>query len=207
MATGSARRPVKKAAQTKRRVAVPKPAPAPEVEETEVDEVEAQEVEDVNDEDTQEVPESIKQLAEDALAAAEDDDLENMPVLTIELIRDAQDRTTKWIPVKEWGGKMQIRSLSAQAMFDMMGDDNAGITESGFTMDLSMVSMQKAIITNGVVQPVITDAGFEILMQKSTAPVMNLLQSIMRISKLGKGESGKDPVEEEVTTFRPTGEQ
>ena len=209
MATGSARRPVKKAAQsTKRRVAVPKPAPAPQVEEAEVEEVEAEEVEDVNDEDTQEVPESIKQLAEDALAAAEDedDDLENMPVLTIEQIRDAKDRTTQWLPVKEWGGKMQIKSLSAKAMFDMMGDDNAGITESGFTMDLSMVSMQKAIIQNGVVQPVITDAGFEILMEKSTGPVMHVLQSIMRISKLGKGEDGKDPVEQEVTTFRPTGE-
>ena len=210
MAT-SARRPVKKAVQSpKRRVAVPKPAAPvePQVEEVESEDVEEEEVEGVNDEDTQEVPESIKQLAEDALAQAEEDfDLDSMPVLTIEMIRDAKDRTTQWLPVPEWGGKMQIKSLSAKAMFDMMGDDNAGITESGFTMDLSMVSMQKAIITSGVVQPVITDAAFEILMEKSTGPVMNLLQSIMRISKLAKGESGKDPVEEEVATFRPTGEQ
>lgn len=141
------------------------------------------------------------------MAAADEDDLDSMPVLTIEMIREAKDRTTQWIPVKEWGGKMQIKSLSAAAMFDMMGgDDSSGITEAGFKLDLSVGSMQKAIITNGVVQPVMTEAGFKILMEKSTAPVMSVLQAIMRISKLSKGESGKDPLTEEIDTFRPTGE-
>lgn len=123
------------------------------------------------------------------------------------MIQQAKDRTTKWVPVKEWGGKMQIRSLSADAMFAMMDDEGAGITEQGFKMDLSVKTMQQQIIQNGVVQPVITDAGFKILMDKSTGPVMRLMQEIMRISKLGSkdGESG-DPVNDEVKTFRPTGE-
>jgi hypothetical protein len=206
----------KKAVPSKtRRVAVPKPAPPVEPEELETEDVEEEfyddteeeapeEVESVNEE----VPDSIKQLAEDAMAAAEDEelDLDSMPVLTIEMIRDAKDRTTEWIPVKDWGGKMQVRSLSANAMFEMLGDDKSGITEEGFSMDLSLTSMQKAIIMNGVVQPVITEAGFTILMEKSTAPVMSVLQAIMRVSKLGKGASGKDAVTEEVDTFRPTGE-
>lgn len=216
MASTNARRSAatKKVTRPARRVVAQKPAPEPEpveVEEedfeTEVDETEdeaTQEVEDVNED---EVPESIKQLAEDAMAAAEDDDLDSMPVLTIEMIREAKDRTTEWVPVKEWGGKMQVRSLSAEAMFEMLGDDSSGITESGFKMDLSVKSMQKQIIQNGVSQPVITDEAFVVLMQKSTAPVMRLLNAIMRVSKLGGGDSDAKPVDEEIKTFRPSGEQ
>lgn len=221
MAT-NARRPLKKSttpAPAKRRVAVPRPAPpvVPEPEETETEELEGDgteigldSVEELEEEEAAEEErqqrESVNEILKDVDLSVKGDEpsLDEMPVLTIEMIRDAKDRTEEWIPVKEWGGKMKIRSLSANAMFTMMGEDNTGITESGFTMDLSVVAMQKAIIMNGVVQPVITDAGFEILMEKSTAPVMKVLNSIMRVSKLGKDKDGKDPVEAEVATFLPT---
>lgn len=215
MATNSRRSTAKKTVATKRRVAVPKPAPAPEPEELETEEYDGldeesnEEEEGVNE--TEEVPESIQQLAQDAMEADPgSNNLDSMPVLTIEMIRDAKDRTTEWVPVEEWGGKMQIRSLSASAMFDMLGDDDStGITENGVSIDLSLKSMQAVILQSGIVQPVITNEGMTILLEKSSAPVMKLLTRIMAISKLstGRTEDGTpSALAAEVTTFRPSGE-
>lgn len=207
MATNPRRVASKKPARPVKRI-VPKQEPAPEVEAEETNELEEEvEIHSADSAPEEEVPESIRQVVQDAMDATRDDDLESMPVLTIEMIRDARDRTTQWLPVPEWGGKMQIKSLSADAMFGMMDDDSAGITETGIKMDLSVTSMQKQIIQNGVVQPVITDAGFQILMEKSTAPVMKIMNAIMKISKMGSNENGESSVDNEVKTFRPTGEQ
>ncbi|MFE9742964.1 hypothetical protein [Streptomyces sp. NPDC006477] len=191
MAVNSRRAAVKKTAT--RKVAVPKQV----VEPVEVDEM-----------DYEEAGEVITELTNAAIEAHNETSPVELPFLTLEQIQRAPDRTEKSLTIEEWKGRILIRSLSAKTVMAMLGEDNEVTGEGDMKMDLNFTAMQKEIIMAGVVQPVITESGYNILMEKSAAPFLRIFQEIMLISNLkGIGATGEpQAVEDEVAKFRESEE-
>lgn len=167
--------------------------------------------ESVENEEVPTLEESVETMMETVEAMSEE--IEEIKVkvrrLTIEEINTANDREEKELTIPEWNnGAILIRGLSAERILSMMGDDNSVTGEGEMEMSLSFSSIGEQVIKAGIVDPVVTDAGYQIIINKSAGPVIRIFQEIMKISNLrGTTEDGKpQAVVDEVNKFRPSGE-
>jgi len=191
-----------------------------ETEEVEdLDEDEAEEYEDEYDEDDEEEDEeegddSISEDTKAAIAAEMEKDVEPEPVqirrLTLLDIERAKDITEEPFFVEEWEGEILLRSPSARKLIAMIKDSGQGqlsIDSSGkaSTSDVEFDVMLRELVMMSVVDPVIDEAAYEMILDKSGGALFGIFGKIREIAKLDRiGSNGKkiDAVKEEEKTFR-----
>jgi len=180
--------------------------------EEEAEDFEDEEEEDDDEYEEEEDEESISEDTQRAIAEEMEKEPESEPVkmrrLTIAEIRAVNDITEEEFPVEEWGGTVLLRSPKARQIIDMVKSSGQGAMsiENGKAKsdDIDFDVMMSDLIKMTVVDPPIDDEGYEILMEKSAGPVMEIFSKIQEIAKLDRISGGKkiDAVKEEEKQFR-----
>jgi hypothetical protein len=110
---------------------------------------------------------------------------DNMNILDIRSIIEAQDVTEKVLPIPEWGGAVRVKSISHRTMRDIKKALEQEHTIDGET-DVPEDELEKWILIKGMVEPQISEEEYELLLDKSYGAIQKVLMGIMGSSKLGE---------------------
>lgn len=109
----------------------------------------------------------------------------NTKVLSLDMIREAQDVTEKNITVSEWGGDVVVRSITKRQMKDIK--NNA----KGSDGEMDDDEVEKQIFLAGLCSPAVSEADYEWMQDKSASAMTKVLGGILGQSNMTK-DSEKD---------------
>ena len=102
--------------------------------------------------------------------------------LSFDDIQNANDITVEEFEVPEWGGFVKVKSISKRQMnlIKKQAEDENG----DYDDDL----LEKTIFIEGLVEPKITEAQYELLLDKSASAMSRLSKKILGVSKLSSDD-------------------
>ena len=106
-------------------------------------------------------------------------------ILSIEEIIEAKDVTEKSVEVPQWGGSVVVKSISHRVMRQIR-KSLAAESDIESEDDVDEEELEKWIFIKGMVQPTVTEADYERMLEKSTGAMQTILSAILGSSKVGE---------------------
>lgn len=94
-------------------------------------------------------------------------------ILTLDDIKEAEDVTERTIPVPQWNGSVVVRSITKRQMRVIKSESR---DKDG---ELQEDEIEKQVFIHGLVSPTVTEADYEMFLDKSSAAVDTITKAIL----------------------------
>lgn len=102
---------------------------------------------------------------------------ENLPELTLDMIRDADDSQTVPFPVPEWGGTLTLRTITK-------GEHQDARRRATVRGDLDQDKFELELLLRGIASPVFDEHTITVLRKKNVAIVEAVLRRVLGLAGL-----------------------
>src|SRR5690348_975008 len=112
-----------------------------------------------------------------------------MALLSVADIAAAEDIEEEIISIPEWGGEVKVRGLSRREVKEIT---RLATKKNGAVTTIDSGIFEKGIVFYGLAHPQITEAEYEVLLNKSAGGLQKVVDAVMRLSKLSDSEEEAD---------------